>query len=292
MKGKLSLILVLLLVACSSGKDKVPPPDPPELDSRLSAAVVFVHTPTPVQDFLSDPGRSYVEAWFSFPPDLAPDIWFGIDQELVEGVEQPRNFAGADWMGLIAVNRNGQLGIPVGSAQSQAGNPDDAGDWEVRDLGITFQPNTWYRMRGIVNFATLQFEAVELSGPSLDIREDLSGLLLSYPNYIPLDRPSMTYYVFALQTREYRQPGSTRVFFDDLKAGIEQNGEWLTVFADGFEDQTVATDIPVELPVSPLSIISESLWYKEREEALLEFSNERQRSGNASLVCDATLRVQ
>ncbi len=285
------LILALLFVAaCSSKKDT--PPEPPEREGRLSAAVVFVHTPTPVQDFLAEPGRSYVEAWFSFPPDLAPDIWFGIDQELVEGVDQPRHFAGADWMGLIAVNRNGQLGIPVGSVQSQAGNPDDGGDWEVRDLGITLQPDTWYRMRGIVNFTRLRLEALELSGPSVDVREDLSGLLLSYPNYIPLDQASMTYYVFALQTRKYRQPGSTLVFFDDLKAGIEQNGNWIEVFSDGFEDQTVATDIPVALPVSPLSRITEYLWYKEREEALLQFSKERQHSGNASLVCDATLRVQ
>ncbi len=291
MTRRSGLILVLLLIAaCGSKKDT--PAQPTEREGRLSAAVVFVHSPTPVQGFLAQPGRSYVEAWFNFPPDLAPDIWFGIDQELVEGVEQPRNFKGADWMGLIAVNRKGQLGIPVGSEQSQAGNPDDAGDWEVRDLHITLKPDTWYRMRGIVDFASLRFEAVELSGPSVDVREDLSDLLLSYPNYIPFDQPSMTYYVFALRTRKYRQPGSTRVFFDDLQAGIEQNGEWLTVFADSFEGQAVATDIPVELPVSPLSIVSESLWYKEREEALLQFSHARQRSGNASLVCDATLRVQ
>ena len=48
-------------------------------------------------------------------------------------------------------------------------------------------------------------------------------------------------------------------------------------------------DIPVSLPVSPLAAVTEFLWYKERDEALIRTSNLRQRSGNFSLICDATL---
>ena len=35
--------------------------------------------------------------------------------------------------------------------------------------------------------------------------------------------------------------------------------------------------------------ITEFLWYKERDEALIRTSNSRQRNGNFSLICDATL---
>ena len=294
----LSLIAALAvlsgLAACSSGgggtsSSPPPPPPPPTLESRLSAAVALVHSDAAVQAFLQQPGTGYVEAWFNFPATLAEDVWFGIDQELIEGVDNPRNFQGADWMGLVAVNRSGQLGTPVGSAASHAGTPDDAMDWVIQDLGVTLQPDTWYRLRGEVDFSTLTFSSMQLQGPGVDVSVDLSGLLLSYPNYIPFDRPFMTYYVFALRAAEFAQPGSTVVYFDDVEGGIDTPGGMQAVFSDGFENQSTYVDIPVSLPVSPLDDVTEFQWYKERDESLISSSNARQRTGNFSIACDATL---
>lgn len=296
MKLTFFLFAALLTAGCSGGGNSVDsgitPPIITELDARLSASVAFVHTQAEVQDFLATPGRGYVEAWFNFPDDLAPDVWFGIDQELVEGVDQPLRFAGADWMGLIALNRKGELGTPVGSPASHAGTPDDAGTWVTQDLGVTLQPDVWYKLRGIVDFASLTFVEMQLTGPSVDIVVDLSANLLSYPNYIPIDKPSMTYYVFSLRAKEFKQPGSTIVYFDDVEGGIDVGGVLTPVFGDGFEQQASIVDIPITLPVSPLGDITEFLWYKEGEEALISLTNARQRSGNFSLACDASLLVQ
>ncbi len=282
----------MVLAACGGGGSSNPPmPEPPAelLESRLSAAVAFVHSNAAVGDFLAQPGTGYVEAWFSFPDTLAEDVWFGIDQELIEGVDQPRSFPGADWMGLIAVNRNGQIGTPVGSAASHAGEPDDAQEWVIQDLGVSLAPDTWYRLRGEVDFGSLTFSRASLSGPGVDAEVDLTGLLLSYPNYIPFDKPFMSDYVFSLRAAEFAQPGSTVVYFDDLQAEIETLSGPVVVFSDGFETQTQFEDIPVSLPVSPLDEVTEFRWYKEREEALIGSTNNRQRSGNFSLACDATL---
>ena len=289
-----AFVLGLLgLAACSSGGSSPPAPPPPDtIESRLSASVALVHSDPAVQAFLQAPGSGWVEAWFSFPDTLAEDVWFGIDQELIEGVDQPRTFAGADWMGLIAVNRSGQLGTPVGSAQSHAGAPDDALDWVIQDLGVTLQPDTWYRLRGEVDFGTRTFTRMELEGPGVNASADLTGLLLSYPNYIPFDDPFMTYYVFSLRAAEFAGPGTTVVYFDDVEGGIETASGPVTVFTDGFENQSVFEDIPVALPVIPLANVTEFLWYKEREEALIRTTNTRQRSGNFSMICDATLIEQ
>ena len=293
-----SIVAVVLgLAACSSGGSSPPapppPPPPPDtLESRLSASVALVHSDPAVQTFLQQPGSGWVEAWFNFPDTLADDVWFGIDQEFIEGVNQPQTFAGADWMGLIAVNRGGQLGTPVGSAQSHAGTPDDAQDWVIQDLGVTLQPDTWYRLRGEVDFATRTFTRMELEGPGVNASADLTGRLLSYPNYIPFDEPFMTYYVFTLRAAEFAGPGTTEVYFDDVEAGIQTASGPVTIFTDGFENQSVFDDIPVALPVIPLANITEFLWYKERDEALIRTSNARQRSGNFSLICDATLIEQ
>lgn len=299
--GLIVLLLTSALTGCGGGGSSAPPRDPdPDpapvppaatLESRLSAAVALVHSDMDVQSFLLQPGVGYVQAWFNFPDTLADDVWFGIDQELIEGVEAPRNFEGADWMGLIAVNRQGQLGTPVGSAASHAGTPDDSDDWLIQDLGLTLQPNTWYRLRGEVDFDTLTFRSAEIEGPGVDVTVDLSGNLLSYPNYIPFDRPFMSYYVFALRAAEFAGPGSTVVYFDDVEAGIETPTGISVVFSDGFENQSSFVDIPVALPVIPLSGVTEFQWYKEREEAIISQSNARQRTGNFSLVCDATLLV-
>ncbi len=290
------ILFVLFVTACGGGGSSpvAPPPPPPpppvsELDSRLSASVAFVHSQVEVQAFLATPANGYVEAWFNFPADLATDVWFGIDQELVEGVDQPRNFAGADWMGLMALNRNGELGTPVGSPASHAGTPDDAGDWVIQDLGVTLQPNIWYKIRGIVDFNTLTFSEMQLSGPSVNVVVDLSANLLSYPNYIPFDKPALTYYVYTLRSKDFAQPGSTIVYFDDVEGGIDIGGVLTPVYSEGFENQLSAIDIPFTLPVSPLSDVTEFIVYKERDEALISFSNSRQRTGNFALACDASL---
>ena len=293
-----ALLVLSALTACGGGgssSNPVPDPDPvpePELlESRLSATVALVHSAAEVQAFLQQPGTGYVEAYFNFPATLADDVWFGIDQELVEGVDAPRTFEGADWMGLIAVNRNGQLGTPVGSAASHAGAPDDAMDWDIQDLGVTLQPDTWYRLRGEVDFGTRTFTSMSLQGPGVDVSVDLSGLLLSYPNYAPFDRAFISYYVFALRARQFATPGSTVVYFDDVRGSIDTAGGEVVVFQDGFESQSGFVDIPVSLPVIPLDGVTEFLWYKEREEAILSVTNQVQRTGNFAIACDATLEV-
>ncbi len=295
-----ALFLLAALGGCGGGSsssepppdpDPVPVPEPELLESRLSATVALVHSAAEVQAFLQQPGTGYVEAYFNFPATLADDVWFGIDQELIEGVDSPRTFEGADWMGLIAVNRNGQLGTPIGSAASHAGAPDDAMDWEIQDLGVTLQPDTWYRLRGEVDFGTRTFTGMSLQGPDVDVSVDLSGLLLSYPNYAPFDRPFMTYYVFSLRARQFAGPGSTIVFFDDVQGSIETADGEVVVFRDGFESQSSFVDIPISLPVIPLADITEFLWYKEREEAVLGVTNQVQRTGNFAIACDATLEV-
>lgn len=280
---------MLALVACSDDDSDDETQSTGEPGSRLSAAVAFVYSSPEVQSFLGRPAQGYLEAYFNFPDSLATDVWFGIDQELFEGITSPRTFAGADWMGFVAVNRTGQIATPVGSAASLAGATDGGDNWVIDDLGVALQPDTWYRLRAEVDYDTLTFTRATVRGPGVSASIDLSGRQLSFPNFAPFDQPSMTYYVFALRAAAFAQSGSTVVYFDDVKASIETPGGTTTVFRDGFENQFVFDDLPVAGAVFARDNITEFRWYKERAEALLRRSNQRQRTDNFSLAVDASL---
>jgi hypothetical protein len=288
-------VLAAVLASCGGGSSNSPASPPPpaaEVDIRLSAATAFAWTDPDVVSFLAAPQQAYVQAYFRFPADLAPDVWFGIDLELFEGVDQPLTLEGADWMGFFALTRDGDLGTPVGSAASHGGEPDDAETWDIQNLGVTFSPDTWYLIRGDVDFATRTFTSVNVSGPGIDVTVDLTPNLLSYPNYLPFDKPSLTFYVFSLRTKAAKQPGSTVVYFDDVGAGIQAQTGFQTVFDDGFEQQSDIGDVPITLPIIPMADITELLWYKEQDGAILSLSNNTQRTGNFSVACDASLLVQ
>ena len=55
-----------------------------------------------VAAFLQTLGIVRLTAWVRFGADLPSDVVFGIDQEVVEGTDDPIHVAGADWMGSSA----------------------------------------------------------------------------------------------------------------------------------------------------------------------------------------------
>ena len=257
---------------------------------RLSGPVLFIHSSTAMQNWLEKPSQSYIQAYFLFPETFASDIIFGIDQEFIEGVTDPIHFPGADWMALVGLTRDGILNIPIGTSESLNGTPSDASVWEQIDLGITLQPNTWYFIKETANFHTRTFESFTLKGPQINITIDLSEYYVDYPNYIPIDNRSMTYYVYAVRTIYNMQNGSTIIYFDDVEAGIETLSGFQIVLNNSFENQQTIPDIPVTLPVTPLSDIQEAYWYKENDLALLDVTSKISRTGEFSCACDVTFK--
>ncbi len=257
---------------------------------RLSGTVLFSYTSPAMKEWLDHPGKSYVQAYFLFPDDFASDIIFGIDQEFIEGVDDPIHFPGADWMALVGLTRDGILNVPVGTNESLNGTPSDASVWEHIDLNITLQPNTWYFMREVADFNNRTFESFTLQGPDVNSSVDLSEFYVDYPNYIPIDQRSMTYYVYAVRTYHNMQPGSTIIYFDDVEAGISSPDGFTTVLKDGFEKQNSISDLPLSLPVTPLNEIRENYWYKENDLALLSVTTDQVRTGDFSCACDVTFK--
>ncbi|MFO8127540.1 hypothetical protein [Yoonia sp.] len=283
-KKMISIILMMLLIAISfSGCFFLQP------KGRLSGTVLFIHSSPSVQDWLEEPKKTFVQAYFMFPTDFASDIIFGIDQEFIEGVDDPIRFPGADWMALVGLTRTGMLNIPVGTDESLNGTPSDASVWEIIDLDIKLQPNTWYLMRETADFQSRRFESFTLTGPNVNITIDLSQYYVDYPNYIPIDNRSLTYYVYAIRMSPYVQPGSTSIYFDDVTAGIETNDGYEIILFEGFELQKDIPDLPITLPVTPLSDIQELYWYKENEDAMVQITGNTVRSGEYSCLCNATL---
>lgn len=277
------LLMMLLMITSFSGCFFLQP------KGRLSGTVLFIHSSPSVQHWLQEPKKSFVQAYFMFPTGFASDIIFGIDQEFIEGVDNPIHFPGADWMALVGLTRSGMLNIPVGTEESLNGTPSDASVWEIIDLDIELQPNTWYLMRETADFQSRRFESFTLTGPNVNITVDLSEYYVDYPNYISIDNRSLTYYVYAIRMSPYVQPGSTNIYFDDVTAGIETNDGFETILSEGFESQSEIPDLPITLPVTPLDDIKELYWYKENEDAIVQIVGDTVRSGEYCCLCNATL---
>lgn len=283
-KKMIATIFILLFIATSfSGCFFLQP------KGRLSGTVLFVHSSPTVQNWLEEPKKSFVQAYFMFPTDFAEDIIFGIDQEFIEGVDDPIHFPGADWMALVGLTRTGMLNIPIGTEDSLNGTPSDASVWKNIDLGIELQSNTWYLMRETADFQSRRFESFTLRGPDINITIDLSEYYVDYPNYIPIDNRSLTYYVYAIRISPYVQPGSTSIYFDDMTAGIEISDGYEIILSEGFELQSEIPDLPITLPVTSLSDFQELYWYKENEDAKVQIVKDTVHSGECACLCNATL---
>ncbi|MDX1990726.1 MAG: hypothetical protein SFV17_28800, partial [Candidatus Obscuribacter sp.] len=73
--------------------------------ARLSGVVALIYKGAAVEDFLKRPTVSFVETYFRFMPDLPEDVIFGIDQEFIEGVQEPKFIKGGDWMSFVGLQR-------------------------------------------------------------------------------------------------------------------------------------------------------------------------------------------
>ncbi|MEM6892079.1 MAG: hypothetical protein AAF554_00215 [Bacteroidota bacterium] len=262
-------------------------------ENIISASVAFAYQGDVLNNYLASPKRAAVSGYFWFEEDLGDDVIFGLDIEWLEGVNNPIHISGGDWMGLAGFTRKGILWFPVGSLANRDGIPTDTDTWEIRDIGFDLSPNTWYQMTIIVDFELREFDSITLEGPNLNTTIDISGFALEYPNYAPFDEPSLTFYTFALRGKEFAPTplDNAAVYFDDISSAVEIDGEWTTVFANGFEDQSQIQDIPVQLPVSPMANIQENFWYFENENALIDIQEQYVRSGSKALRCDADLTL-
>ena len=288
-----TLVFSTVLLSCTkdSPSEKGPEDSQDLMETITSAAVAFAYEEAELQDFFADPGTAYVRGFFRFPETLKEDVVFGLDIEWFEGVETPIHFEGADWMALAGLSRNGILWIPLGSPENLEGVPTNTDLWEIFDLQYEIQPDTWYEMTVIADFSLREFRSVRLKGPDVDITQDLSGYPLEYPNYIPFDKPSLTYYAFALRSKEFapENPSGTDVYFDDMEIGIEVNGTLVPLAQNGFEGQARIQDIPLQLPVIPLDNVQQHFWYFENEDAKVSLVDQEGRNGSRALRCDADL---
>jgi len=291
MKKIIIVYSIILITAC--GTDAGTDPGVQLLESINSAVVAFEYQSEEMENFLNQPDRAYISGYFMFEEDLADDVIFGLDIEWFEGVNNPLNFEGADWMGLAGINRNGILWYPEGLPANLEGTPTEVTNWQIKDLGFIPEPNTWYQMRIEVDFSKLEFISFSISGDGAQIFEDLSGEQLDYPNFMPFDEPSITLYTFSLRSKEFapENEGSAKVFFDDIESGIWDGQQWVSIFTNGFENQNEVVPIPVELPVIPLDNVTENTWYFENDDAKTTIVNNNARSGSFSLLCDADLTI-
>ncbi len=285
----LVFIFIVTILGCSIDPEN---PDTQQCDERNSAIAVFVHSGDAVERFLDSPAKSYVQAWFSFPADLADDVYFGVDHEFYESMNDYSHFEGAAWMGYVAITRNGILGFPYGTQAQLDGEASGAEIWEVMDLGITLQPGTWYLIKCEADFGERTFLTFHIEGPGIDETVDISGYALDYPNYVPVEKRSLTYYVHAVRSTPEPVPGTSGVYADDVEAGIETAEGWKIVFQDGFENQTAIADTPLKPPfIIDLESITEKYWYLENPNTLATIGTAYPRSGAYSCMCDASLAL-
>jgi hypothetical protein len=259
--------------------------------ARLNAAVAVVSKGRPVESFLARPGKSFVETYFRFEDSLKDDVIFGVDQEFIEGVERPLYVKGGDWMAVIGLQRTGTVWVSCGTESTHKGIPSNDRNWKILSLGQALKPGTWYRMKCTVDFSTRHFSKLEVDGPGLAKTFDLSAYTVDYPNYMPFDKPAMSYYVFSMRSRTMmKERGKPLVYFDDMKGGVVEPSGETVVFASDFEKQSTMLDQPVTLPVIKLQNYKEGVLYLERKESRFRIETLKvARSGSHVGVADADL---
>ncbi len=264
------------------------------MDIASGTSVAFVYSGQKLQDFFMQPNEAYVSGYFYFEEDLADDIIFGLDIEWLEGVDNPLHFKGADWMSFAGITRKGILWFPIGSPEIFQGIPNPDQNWEIRDLGFNLSSNNWYKMTIKCDFDKREFLSVKIEGNGINITEDISGFLLEYPNFAPFDKPSLTFYTFAIRSKEFapNNNGGTKVYFDDIEGGIRVGNSFETVFSNGFENQNEILAIPVTLPTIALDNVNENFWYFENDIAKIKINSTYSNNGTKSIECDATLVPQ
>ncbi len=117
---------------------------------------------------------------------------------------------------------------------------------------------------------------------------------MEYPNYVAFDKPALTMYCFTSRSAALlgeSKLGNTKVYFDDLEAGVWNGSSYDTIMQNSFESPNVFDDAPYDFSaaVNPLSSVEEENWYSENAEALLKFVTSHARTGKHSLECDASL---
>lgn len=282
------------MVFLSCSKDNEPNENIEFVDERLSAAVTYRHSGQVVSDFLNNPTMAYISGYFKFPADLPIDVIFGLDIEWFEGLNNSICVPGGDWMAFAGFTQTGHLWVPVGSPENLTGTPTFADNFEVFDSQGELTPDTWYQMTIRCNYATKEFISVGLTGADLDVEFDLSGKQLEYPNYVAFDNPSLTMYCFASRSvalSSGNNLGNTKVYFDDLEAGIWNGSSYDIILSNSFENPAVLNTAPYDFSAdsNPINEVLEGRWYNENPEARLTFVDEHARTGNFALECDASL---
>lgn len=260
--------------------------------ARLSGAVAFVKEAPQTATFLASPGVGYVEAYMRFGPDLADDVIIFVDQELLEGLAKHRWVKGGDWMALVGVQRAGGVWVGGGTDNTLKGEVSKERKWVIHDLKQRLEPNTWYRMRVVADFAKRHFVSFSIQGGKLDRTIDISEVPLDYPNYMPFDRASMIYIVGAMRSRAMmKREGTPLVYFDDVEGGIIQaDGSSTRMFFDDFESQETVGKQPITPTIIALSKYNLGAWYLERDESIFRIEPAAfARSGKHVGVADVQL---
>jgi len=268
------------------------PSRPWALDSQMSMAVAVESTGPDVVPFLQKPGAGYVQAYVRFGSDMPDDVVMTLDQEFLDGVNNPLYVSGGDWMALVGVQRSGLLWVAAGTAATMQGTPSTARNWQITSLGTQLQPNVWYLLRTQADFGSRYFKSFTISGPGINATVDLSSFPLDYPNYMPFDTRLMTYYVGAMRSADMAtQTGTPVAYFDGVSGGtFWPNGSDHQMFANGFETQSAVTAQPINSVPIKVSGYVQGQWYLERAGSLFTIQHVPfARSGSAVGVANASL---
>ncbi|MDX1986053.1 MAG: hypothetical protein SFV17_05150, partial [Candidatus Obscuribacter sp.] len=234
-----------------------------------------------------------VETYFRFMPDLPEDVIFGIDQEFIEGVQEPKFIKGGDWMSFVGLQRTGTIWVATGTDETMKGQASKDRAWKFFNLGQALKSNTWYRIRCYCDFNSRSFKKLEVEGDGFKKTIPLSEYKLDYPNYMPFDRGALSYYVHAIRSRSLMkngEGGKPCVYFDDVRGGIEREGKATTLFESSFENQRTVENQPLTSPTIKIDNYQQGLFYLERPESRFRIEAAPFAHGGAYVgVADASL---